>query len=82
MKDPLEALRKRLRETPNDGLIRLRDLFGIGTVWVVGPAALAEVLVHKCYDFEKSWGFIGETELIMGHGILLAEREEHKVRAE
>ena len=81
MKDPLETFRKKIRETPNDGLICLRDLFGIQTVWAVGPGALAEVLVHKCYSFEKSWDFICETELIMGHGILLAEREEHKVRA-
>jgi hypothetical protein len=42
------------------------------------PAAIADVLVHKCYDFEKPAIFKRTAVKILGNGILFAEGDVHK----
>lgn len=64
---------------PNDGIIRYLDFFNLERVVVVSPAALAEVLVHKCYDFEKPPQLRKGISRILGMGLFLAEGDVHKV---
>lgn len=45
---------------------------------VVSPAAIADVLVHKCYDFEKPGPFRRSSIRTIGDGILFAEGGVHK----
>lgn len=68
-------------EVPNDGLIYYNFLLNAERVMVTSPKGLAEVLVHKSYDFVKPRQFIQSLGQILGIGILMAEGEEHKVRS-
>ncbi|KAF2096723.1 cytochrome P450 78A3 [Rhizodiscina lignyota] len=73
------SLRKWPNSVPNDGIVRFLDLFRIEKLIPVSPAALADVLATKCYDFEKPEHFrSGSSGLILGHGILFAEGDLHK----
>ncbi|KAI9656700.1 MAG: hypothetical protein M1829_000386 [Trizodia sp. TS-e1964] len=63
----------------NSGLIRYTTFFNIERVLVTSPRGLAEVLVHKNYDFIKPKVFSESLARLLGVGILLAEGDEHKV---
>jgi hypothetical protein len=73
-------LRRFLREVPNDGLIKYRHMFNAERILVASPKALAEVLVTKNYEFVKPGFFQANLGRLLGHGILFAEGDEHKVR--
>ncbi|KAL8788066.1 MAG: hypothetical protein Q9195_007480 [Heterodermia aff. obscurata] len=45
---------------------------------IVGPDALADVLTHNCYDFEKPLQLRKGISRILGMGLFLAEGEVHK----
>lgn len=77
---PGNVLRSWANSVPNHGLIRYLDFFNLERVAIVGPAALADVLVHKCYDFEKPPQLRKGISRILGLGLFLAEGEVHKVR--
>ena len=74
-----EVLRAWVDEIPNEGIIRYLDYFNGERLAVVGPTALAEVLVHKSYDFEKPALLRKGTSTVLGMGLFLAEGENHKV---
>lgn len=76
---PGNVLRSWANSVPNDGIFRYLDFFNLERVAVVSPAALAEVLVHKCYDFEKPPQLRKGISRILGLGLFLAEGEVHKV---
>ena len=76
---PGEPLRRWANEVPNNGLIRYLDMFNLERVAVVKPAALAEVLVHQCYCFEKPRVLRKGIARILGMGPFLAEGDVHKV---
>lgn len=76
---PGEVLRSWANSVPNRGLIRYLDFFNLERIAVVGPAALAEVLVHKCYDFEKPPQLRKGISRILGLGLFLSEGEVHRV---
>lgn len=81
-KDPtVQPLRAWVEEIPNDGLIRFFTMFNKERVAIVSPSTLAEVLVHKCYDFEKPELFRRGLVRILGLGLVLAEGDVHKVTA-
>ena len=63
---------------PNDG-IRYLDSFNHERVSVVAPTALADVLVHKFYDFKQPPQLRTGVSRILGLGLFLAEGEVHKV---
>lgn len=68
-----------INETPNEGLIYYRFLFNAERIIVASPKGLAEVLVHKNYDFIKPKQMVEGVGRILGIGLLLAEGDEHKV---
>ena len=63
---------------PNDGIIRYLDMFNTEFLLLVSPAALAEVLVHKAYEFVKPPILVSGLGQILGVGVFLAEGDEHK----
>lgn len=65
---------------PNDGVLYYRWLFNEPRVMVTTPKALAEVLVHRSYDFIKPERVRNGLGRVLGVGVLLAEGDEHKVR--
>ncbi|KAL8953673.1 MAG: hypothetical protein Q9222_000510 [Ikaeria aurantiellina] len=75
---PGEVLRSWTNNVPNHGIIRYLDFFNLERVAVVSPAALAEVLVHKCYDFEKPPQLRKGIARILGLGLFLSEGDVHK----
>jgi hypothetical protein len=78
---PGENLRAWVDEMPNEGIVRYLDFLNQGRLAIVSPAALAEVLVHKNYDFEKPAPLRKGLPRILGVGLFLAKGEVHKVRS-
>ena len=68
-----------MEEVPNEGLIRYAFLFNEDRVLITNPKGLAEVLVHRNYEFIKPERLRNGLGRVLGIGILLAEGEEHKV---
>ncbi|KAI4282985.1 MAG: hypothetical protein L6R38_002511 [Xanthoria sp. 2 TBL-2021] len=75
---PGDVLRSWANSVPNQGLIRYLDFFNLERVAIVGPAALADVLVHNCYDFEKPPQLRKGISRILGLGLFLSEGEVHR----
>ncbi|KAI0974684.1 cytochrome P450 [Xylaria arbuscula] len=65
---------------PNDGIMRYKGFLNQERLLVLSPKALSEVLVTKCYDFEKPAALSFNLARVLGVGVLLAEGEEHKVQ--
>lgn len=68
------------RSVPNNGLIRYYTIGNRERVLVISPKALGEVLVSRCYDFEKTEIARISLSRITGRGLLISEGELHKVR--
>jgi cytochrome P450 len=45
---------------------------------VTDPAALADILVHKAYDFEKPPNLRAFLRMFLGDGLLMSEGDDHK----
>lgn len=73
-------MKKWAHNMPNDGLIRYYIVGNLERVFPTSTAALREILVNKAYDFAKPRTIQQFLYPIVGHGLLLAEGEEHKVR--
>ncbi|KAF2672057.1 cytochrome P450 [Microthyrium microscopicum] len=73
-----EAYKHWVNSIPNDGLIRFRVLLNQERILLSSPAAVREVLVTKCYDFDKDFQSNSLVREILGNGLLLASGEEHK----
>ncbi|KAI8934944.1 hypothetical protein NX059_008611 [Plenodomus lindquistii] len=67
-----------MNETPNDGLILTRGLFHGNRLILTTPATIADVLVHKNYDFEKPAWARDFLRRFLGDGLLMTEGDEHK----
>jgi cytochrome P450 len=67
-----------MKDTPNDGIILTRGYFHTTRLILTTPAALADVLVHKSYDFEKPPFARGFLRKFLGDGLLITEGDEHK----
>ena len=67
-----------MKDTPNDGIILTRGFFHSTRLILTTPAALADVLVHKSYDFEKPPFARGFLRKFLGDGLLMTEGDEHK----
>jgi len=67
-----------VKDTPNDGLILTRSLFHMNRLIATTPTTLADVLVHKSYDFQKPAWVRNFLRRFLGDGLLITEGEEHK----
>jgi cytochrome P450 len=67
-----------LKETENDGLIHFNGFFHNDRLLLASPAALADVLVHQSYDFEKPLWTRNFLKKFLGDGLLMTEGDEHK----
>lgn len=72
-----ELLLEMARETPNDGLLALREPTRIRLL-VTQPQVLAELLVHRAQDFEKPENMRVLLRNLLGDGLLMAEGDKHK----
>jgi hypothetical protein len=75
---PGEAFLRMLKETENDGLVHFRGFFHSDRLLLASPAALADVLVHQSYDFEKPPWARNFLRKFLGDGLLMTEGDEHK----
>ena len=76
---PGVVLRSWANTVPNQGIIRYLDYFNLERLAIVSPAALADVLVHNCYDFEKPPALRKGISRILGNGLFLSEGDPHRV---
>lgn len=67
-----------MKEVPNHGMIHFRSFFYMDRLLLTSPQALAEILVHKSYDFEKPGWVRDFLRQFLGDGLLMSEGEEHK----
>lgn len=75
------AFNRWTRTIPNAGLIHLRGiLFFTHTILLTSPAALAEVLNTRSYDFEKPRLARRFLTRVLGTGLVVAEGAEHKAQ--
>lgn len=65
---------------PNDGFIRIRIICNREMILVTSPQALSEILVTKGYEFEKPQYLRDTLGPVIGHGLVLAEGDAHKVQ--
>ena len=73
-----DRMRRFINEVPNEGLIRFPGFFNVDGTIVTDPAALADILVHKSYDFQKPGPLRKFLSLILGDGLIVVEGDEHK----
>jgi cytochrome P450 len=69
---------KMMKETPNDGIIHHHSFLYEDRILLTRPSSIAEVLVHKPYDFEKPPWVRTFLRQFLGDGLLMAEGDEHK----
>ena len=67
------------QQISNNDILRDLDLFSSETIVPVSPKALAEIIVHKNFEFIKPPQLAASLGRIHGVGVFLAEGEEHKV---
>jgi hypothetical protein len=79
MDSPVDQVLEWSRTVPHNGLIRYYMVGNMERVLVVSPKALGEVLVSKCYDFQKPEITRLQLSRITGRGLLISEGEHHKV---
>lgn len=67
-----------MKATPNNGIILTRGFFHSDRLILTSPTALADVLVHRSYDFEKPPWARAFLRKFLGDGLLMTEGDEHK----
>jgi hypothetical protein len=72
---PGESYLRIMKATGNEGVILMRGFFHSDRLIVTSPAALADVLVHKSYDFEKPPWSRAFLKKFLGDGLLMTEGE-------
>ena len=72
------AYLKMAKDHPNADIIHFRVWGNDDRLFPVSPQALAEILVHKSYDFEKLPGVRNFLRQFLGDGLLMTEGEEHR----
>ncbi|KAA8619194.1 CypX Cytochrome P450 [Pyrenophora tritici-repentis] len=67
-----------MKAQPDAPLLLARGFFHAAWLFPTTPEALADVLVHKSYDYEKPVHTRNFLSRFIGFGLLMAEGEEHK----
>lgn len=75
---PGEAHLKMMKDVDNDGVIFFRGFFHTDRLLLTNPATIADVLVHRSYDFEKPQWVRTFLRQFLGDGLLMTEGDEHK----
>lgn len=65
-------------KTENDGVILLGGPFHKNRLALTNPRALADVLVHNTYDFEKPRQVRNFLRKVLGDGLIITEGDDHK----
>ncbi|KAI1619118.1 cytochrome P450 3A4 [Exophiala viscosa] len=71
---------KWIQEHPDADLIRLRGFLNSEALCMIGPQAIAEVLVTKNYDFIKPPKAAGFLARVLGNGLVVVEGDVHKLQ--
>ncbi|KFY53297.1 hypothetical protein V496_07724 [Pseudogymnoascus sp. VKM F-4515 (FW-2607)] len=71
-------LQRWINDIPNTGLIKYLYMFNYELLMVCSPSALREVLVTKCYDFEKPKPLSRLAIHFFGLGMPFVEGDAHK----
>ncbi|KAK1776194.1 cytochrome P450 [Copromyces sp. CBS 386.78] len=74
---PGQLLLELAERTPNDGIIILQGAFGTSML-ITKPAPLADILVHRPYDFAKYDTIRNFLRPVLGDGLVVVEGEQHK----
>lgn len=72
-----EVLAELWQQTPNKGVVAVRELTTTRLL-VTAPPLLADVLVHRAYDFEKAANTRAFLREILGDGLIVVEGDQHK----
>ncbi|KAI2465869.1 cytochrome P450 [Annulohypoxylon bovei var. microspora] len=72
-----ELLLDIIQDVPNDGIVALREVTE-SRLLITGPSVLADLLVHRSYDFEKPQNMRKFLSSIIGNGLVTTEGEDHK----
>ncbi|KAL5409919.1 hypothetical protein PMIN04_010848 [Paraphaeosphaeria minitans] len=75
---PGEAFLNMLKQPENDGLTHFHGFLHADRLLLASPAALADVLVHRSYDFEKPPWSRNFLRKFLGDGLLMTEGDEHR----
>jgi len=75
---PGEVFLQFMKDVPNEGIIKVPGLFNVEEMLLTDPATLAEVLVHKNYDFEKPSSIRSIMRMVIGNGLIVTEGDAHK----
>lgn len=67
-----------IKDVTNNGLICWRGFFHAERLLVTTPAAIADVLVHNSYDYEKPPWTRNFLRIFLGDGLLVTEGDEHR----
>lgn len=67
-----------MESIPNEGLLRIRDLFNAEGLILTSPAMLKTVLNDNCYDYAKQRSSVNILRPVIGDGLVLVEGDEHK----
>lgn len=72
-----ELLLDIIQGIPNRGIVALREVTD-SRLLITGPSVLADLLVHRSYDFEKPQNMRKFLTGIIGKGLVTTEGDEHK----
>jgi len=64
------------KDYPGEDLVAL-DAIG-KQIFIAKPRLLADLLVHKCYDFAKPYRISAFLRRILGDGLIIVEEDQHK----
>src|SRR5690242_2720768 len=67
-----------IKATPNNGIVRTLGFFHAERLLVASPAAVADVLVNKTYDFEKPTWLRNTLRRFLGDGLVVLEGDVHR----
>lgn len=67
-----------IKATPNNGIVRALGFFHAERLIVASPAAVADVLVNKSYDFEKPTWLRNTLRRFLGDGLVILEGDVHR----
>ncbi|KAI1450642.1 cytochrome P450 [Annulohypoxylon stygium] len=72
-----ELLLDIVQDVPNDGIVALREVTE-SRLLVTAPSVLADLLVHRSYDFEKPQNMRNFLSSVIGSGLVTTEGDDHK----